>query len=131
MTFDMYRELIIDHSRNPRNFGELRGADGMAERNNPLCGDQIKITYRLGKGQRITDIKFSGAGCSIARAAASILTEKVRGKSLQQLRRYDEKHFLKDIAAPISSARRRCALLSLDTLHDAVRSKKKTGIRRH
>ncbi len=120
MTFDMYREIIIDHNKNPRNFGVIKSADGQATKNNPLCGDRIMISFKLDKRKRIKDIKFSGAGCSISRAAASILTESVRGKSIRQLNKYSDQAFMKDLIVPITPARRKCALLALETLRQAL-----------
>jgi nitrogen fixation NifU-like protein len=120
MTFDMYREIIIDHNKNPRNFGVIESPDGQAQRNNPLCGDQIGITFKLDKKKTVKDVKFSGAGCSISRAAASILTEKVRGKTIEELKKYSDNDFMKDLVAPIAPARRKCALLALETLRQAL-----------
>lgn len=120
MSFDMYREIILDHYKNPRNFGVIKNPDGSAEKNNPLCGDQVKITYKLDNQKKIKEIKFSGTGCSIARAGASILTESVRGKTINELNKYSDQDFMKDMVAPIAPARRKCALLALETLRQAA-----------
>jgi len=120
MTFDMYREIIIDHNKNPRNFGVIKSPDGQAQKNNPLCGDRIGITFKLDKRRAIKEVKFSGAGCSISRAAASILTEKARGKTIKELSNYSDGDFMKDMVAPIAPARRKCALLALETLRQAL-----------
>lgn len=121
MTFDMYREIIMDHFKNPRNFGELAKPDGTAQRDNPLCGDQVKITYTFDTGKkRLADIKFSGTGCSLTRAGASMLTEFVKGKTIKELQQYSEKDFLKDLTVPVMPARRKCVLLGWNTLHKAL-----------
>jgi nitrogen fixation NifU-like protein len=77
---DLYQEVIIDHSRRPRNFKELEGATGDAEGYNPLCGDRVRIYVKL-ENDRVRDISFEGSGCAISTASASILTESLKGKS--------------------------------------------------
>ena len=77
---DLYQEVIIDHGRQPRNFGELEGATGRSEGFNPLCGDQLTLYVKLADG-RIADIAFQGAGCAISQASASLMTTALKGKS--------------------------------------------------
>lgn len=121
MSLDMYRQIIIDHAKNPKNFGPMDHPDGHAERNNPLCGDRIIIRYRTEKtGKKLQEVKFEGSGCSVAMAAASILTEKAAGMSLGTLKAYSDDDFIKDMGVPITPARRKCALLALETLRKAV-----------
>ena len=125
MTFDMYRQIIIDHAKKPKNVGTVRQADGQAERNNPLCGDRIMISYRTDKSKKkLQEVKFDGAGCSIAKAAASILTERVTGKSMAEFKKYTDDDFIKDMGVPITPARRKCALLALETLRQAAHVEK-------
>ena len=76
---DLYRDVILDHNRHPRNFGRLEPADRHAEGANPLCGDQLTLSLRL-EGERIADIRFEGHGCAISTASASLMTEAVKGK---------------------------------------------------
>jgi nitrogen fixation NifU-like protein len=76
----LYQEVILDHSKRPRNFGAIEGASGHAEGYNPLCGDKVKIDLKM-EGDRISDIKFRGSGCAISTASASILTETLKGKT--------------------------------------------------
>ena len=76
----LYQEVILDHSKRPRNFGVIEGASGHAEGYNPLCGDKVKIDLKM-EGDRISDIKFRGSGCAISTASASILTETLKGKT--------------------------------------------------
>ena len=82
---DLYRDVILDHNRRPRNVGRIEGADGCAEGENPLCGDRLSLTVRL-NGERIEDIRFEGKGCAISTAAASLMTEAVKGKDRAAVR---------------------------------------------
>jgi nitrogen fixation protein NifU and related proteins len=82
---DLYRDVILDHHRSPRNFGRLDSADGRAEGHNPLCGDRLSLTVRL-NGDRIDDIRFEGTGCAISTASASLMTEAVKGKDRAAVR---------------------------------------------
>jgi nitrogen fixation NifU-like protein len=77
---DLYRDVILDHNRKPRNFGRLDPSDAQAEGHNPLCGDRLSIFVRL-NGDRIEDLRFEGKGCAISTASASLMTEAVKGKS--------------------------------------------------
>jgi len=77
---ELYRDVILDHNRQPRNFGTLSPADAHAEGHNPLCGDQLSISLRM-RGDQLLDIRFEGKGCAISTASASLMTEAVKGKS--------------------------------------------------
>ena len=77
---ELYRDVILDHNRNPRNFGRLDPADAHADGHNPLCGDRLTVSLRL-NGDRIEDVRFDGKGCAISTASASMMTEAVKGKS--------------------------------------------------
>jgi nitrogen fixation NifU-like protein len=79
----LYQEVILDHYKRPRNFGPLLGADHTAEGYNPLCGDQVKVSVRLDDG-RVADAHFEGAGCAISTASASLMTEAVKGKTVEE-----------------------------------------------
>lgn len=80
---DLYQEVILDHNRRPRNFGQLIDPDGQAHGHNPLCGDRLTVYLRLADG-RIADIRFEGSGCAISKASASLMTEAVMGRSVDQ-----------------------------------------------
>ena len=82
---DLYREVILDHSRSPRNYGELPGADRRAQGRNPLCGDQVTVYVKM-DGDRIDDIRFQGTGCAIAKASASVMTSALKGKTRAEVR---------------------------------------------
>jgi nitrogen fixation NifU-like protein len=91
---DLYRDVIVDHNRHPRNFGKLDPADAHAEGNNPLCGDRLTVYVTL-EGDRIRETKFEGSGCAISVASASLLTEAVKGKSKAEVRAlFDDIHAL-------------------------------------
>ncbi|MEP6746012.1 MAG: Fe-S cluster assembly sulfur transfer protein SufU [Gemmatimonadota bacterium] len=81
---ELYQSLILDHNRSPRNFGTLEGADRRAEGYNPLCGDQVRVELKV-EDERITDIKFTGNGCAISKASASLMTTAVKGKTLAEV----------------------------------------------
>jgi nitrogen fixation NifU-like protein len=82
---ELYQEVILDHNKRPRNFGELPAADHRAEGNNPLCGDQLTVSLTLA-GERIEEIRFQGHGCAISTASASLMTEAVKGKTVTEAR---------------------------------------------
>ena len=84
---DLYAEVVMDHNRRPRNLKKIEGADRMAEGYNPLCGDQISLFIDLGEGGNIEDIGYTAAGCAISKAAASMMSEAVKGRSLHDARR--------------------------------------------
>ena len=117
---DFYKEYILDHYRNPRNFGHLERVDASAEDLNPLCGDTIKIELALDDQGRVEDVKFSGKGCAISQASASILTEEIKGKTLDEIKAIDRDHILENLGIPISPARIKCALLGLKALKGAA-----------
>jgi nitrogen fixation NifU-like protein len=81
---DLYRDVILDHNRRPRNFGRLEAPDGEAEGHNPLCGDRLTLAVRM-NGERLEDIRFEGRGCAISTASASLMTEAVKGKDRSEI----------------------------------------------
>lgn len=136
---ELYQSLILDHNRSPRNFGTLEGADRHAEGYNPLCGDQVALDLRL-EGDRIADIKFSGNGCAISKASASLMTTAVKGKTLAEAEALfagfhglvtgsavpeDPKKTLGKLAIFAGVAefpvRVKCATLAWHALHDAMK----------
>lgn len=116
----MYREIILDHYKNPRNFGKIKNAKVTAQKKNPLCGDEMVMDFKLSKTGKIEDVKFHGAGCSVSRAGGSILTEAIKGMTTAQFKKYKDEDFLKDMEAPITPARKKCALLALETARQAL-----------
>jgi nitrogen fixation NifU-like protein len=112
---DLYRQDILDHSQNPRNFGTLEHPEISAEDSNPLCGDKIRMDLRVKDGT-IEDVKFTGVGCSISRAAASMLTEEIKGKTLEEVKRIGRDDVLELLGIELGPVRLKCALLALKTL---------------
>ena len=91
---DLYRDVIVDHNRNPRNFGRLQPADAHAEGVNPLCGDRLDLYINL-SGDRLADLRFEGKGCAISVASASLMTEALKGRTRAEAKRlFDEVHDL-------------------------------------
>ncbi len=110
-----YREYILDHYKNPRNYGRLENADISHEEDNPLCGDVVGMDFRIRDGM-IDDIKFHGRGCAISQASASLLTERIKGRSLDDAKKINKDDVLGELGISISPARIKCALLPLKVL---------------
>jgi len=110
-----YREFILDHYKNPRNFGRLEGANVSHEEYNPLCGDLVGMDLRIEDGV-IEDVRFHGRGCAISQASASLMTERLMGMSLEEARRISKDDVLEGLGIDISAARLKCALLTLKVL---------------
>ncbi|HYY67728.1 MAG TPA: SUF system NifU family Fe-S cluster assembly protein [Nitrososphaeraceae archaeon] len=116
MSDDIYREIILDHYRNPRNKGKLPEADISTHDSNPLCGDEIDIHMKI-QGDRIMDIKFEGRGCAISQASASMLTEMVINKPLTSVKDIAKTDILENIGLTnLGPARIKCALLALKVM---------------
>ena len=119
MSDDLYRDYILDHYKRPRNFGELQPHDLEAHEHNPLCGDELGVQIRVKDG-RIEDLRFSGQGCAISQAAASIASEELKGMELEQVGELDADWALDLLGIPVSATRRKCALLGLKAVRGAV-----------
>lgn len=121
MAFDMYQEVILQHYRSPRNFGPLPEADLSGEESNPLCGDRITMRLKLGPdGQTISDVRFEGDGCAISMASASMLTEKLKGKTLESAGAMRRDDVLALLGIPLSPVRVKCALTGFAALGRAL-----------
>jgi nitrogen fixation protein NifU and related proteins len=116
---DFYRDYILDHYRNPRNFGRLEDPDAQAEDLNPLCGDQVRMELKLDDGV-VSDLRFSGKGCAISQASASMLTELVRGMRLEDVAKLSKEAVLENVGIGISPTRMKCAMLGLRVLKSAA-----------
>jgi nitrogen fixation NifU-like protein len=119
MAENLYREIILDHYRNPRNKGTLDPADYSYEDTNPLCGDEVRIDLRVKDGL-VDEVRFSGRGCAISQASASMLTELVEGQPLDEVKALTKDDLLEELGVPISPARMKCALLPLKVLKAGI-----------
>jgi nitrogen fixation protein NifU and related proteins len=125
----LYREVILDHYKNPRGHGVIEDADATADGMNPLCGDEVSIYVAFGTdGETIDDVKFSGRGCAISQAATSMLVEMVHGKKASDVAQLDKDELLEEIGIPLTPIRLKCAMLGLTTLKVALHKAKGTAL---
>ena len=119
---DFYREHILDHYRNPRNFGHLETPTTTFEDRNPLCGDEIRVELLVDQDGCVEDVRFSGKGCAISQAATSMLTESLRGQKLTAVAHLQKEQVLDDlgVGSGITPARMKCALLGLKVVKSAA-----------
>jgi nitrogen fixation NifU-like protein len=115
----LYREVILDHYKNPRGHGVIEGADAEAEGQNPLCGDEVSIAVAF-EGDTIADVKFQGRGCAISQAATSMLMDMVRGRSAEEVASMSRDELLDEVGIPLTPVRLKCALLGLGVLKLAL-----------
>ena len=114
---DLYRDNLLDHYENPRHHGTLEHADISHEESNPLCGDKIRVDVKLSAdGTQIEEIAFSGDGCIISQASASMLMEDVAGKPIDAVQKMEREDMLAMVGAPLTAARVKCAMLGLKVL---------------
>jgi nitrogen fixation NifU-like protein len=116
MDDSIYREQIIDLYQNPMNYGSLDPADFDYEEDNPLCGDVIRITVQLDDDERVSDVRWEGQGCAISQASASLLTEEIKGLTIQEVKEFSKEQLLDLLGIQLSMTRVKCALLSLKVL---------------
>ena len=125
----LYREVILDHYKNPRGHGLLDDPDAQAEGQNPLCGDEVSIYVAFAEdGETIDDVKFSGRGCAISQAATSMLVDMAKGRKAQELATMPKDELLEEIGIPLTPIRLKCALLGLSTLKLALHKAKGTPL---
>jgi nitrogen fixation protein NifU and related proteins len=126
---DMYREVILDHYKNPRGYGAMDEPDAHAEGQNPLCGDEVSISVKFaGDGETIDDIRFEGRGCAISQAATSMLTGIVKGRTASQVAALPKEELLEEIGIPLTPIRLKCAILGLGVLKVALHRAKGTPL---
>jgi nitrogen fixation NifU-like protein len=125
----LYREVILDHYKNPRGHGALDHADAHAEGQNPLCGDEVSIFVRFADdGETIDEIGFEGRGCAISQAATSMLTEMVKGRKAADVAVLPKDELLDEIGIPLTPIRLKCAILGLGVLKVALHRAKGTPL---
>jgi nitrogen fixation NifU-like protein len=123
----LYREVILDHYKNPRSHGLLDAPDVQAEGQNPLCGDEVTVSLRF-EGDTISAVGFEGRGCAISQAATSMLTELVQGKTADEVARMPKEDLLDEIGIPLTPVRLKCAILGLGVLKVALHKGKGTPL---
>ena len=129
MVDDMYREVILDHYKNPRGHGVIEDADAQAEGLNPLCGDEVTIYVQFEEdGETIDEVKFSGRGCAISQASTSMLMEMVKGRKADDVAALPKEELLEEIGIPLTPIRLKCALLGLGVLKVALHRAKGTAL---
>jgi len=119
---DIYRQIILDHYKHPRNFGHLDKPDAKTEEGNVTCGDRIVIELKVEsrKSEVIDDIRFSGEGCAISIASASMLTEKVKGMKIDGVMKLSIHDIMHMLGSTLTPSRTKCAMLPLEVLHKAI-----------
>ena len=118
---NLYRDFILEHYRTPHNQGVLEPHDLHFADSNPTCGDEMSMTLRLdGAKERVADVAFTGRGCAISQASGSIMTDELRGLTIDELRAIDPRQVVEDLGVPIGPARLKCALLPYKVLQGAV-----------
>jgi nitrogen fixation NifU-like protein len=116
---DLYAEDILDHYKHPRHYGHLEHPSLTYHDSNPFCGDEITLELKIEDG-RVADVAFSGQGCAISQASASMMTEEILGKSLDELKGWNKDNILELVGIPLGPVRLKCALLPLKALKAAV-----------
>ena len=118
---DIYKEIILDYYRRPRNYGKMEDYDIEAHDTNPLCGDEITMQIKVGEGNKIEQIRYSGRGCAISQASSSMLTELAKGKPLEWVKQLSKEDILNMLGNPeLGPSRIKCALLGMKVLKSGV-----------
>ncbi len=126
---DLYREVILDHYKNPHNYGLLEPNDAYAEGQNPLCGDEVSVSIRFAAdGETIEAIGFEGRGCAISQAATSMLTDLVKGKKASEAAALPKEEILDEVGIPLTPVRMKCAILGLGVVKVALNRSKGTPL---
>ena len=115
----MYRENILDHYKNPHNHGEIGNADIKFTENNPLCGDVITVNLKL-NGHKVADVKFRGNGCAISQSAMSMLSDEIKGKSLEEVKNIKREDIVNLLGIDVGPVRTKCAVLGLVAIKNGI-----------
>ena len=116
---DINTEILLDHYRNPHNYGQIEGATEKLIEFNPFCGDTVQITVKI-QGGIVSDIKFIGRGCSVSQGSASMLTDRVKGMAVEEIKKINGQDILNMLGLKLGPSREKCALLSLNALHKCI-----------
>ncbi|MHB1434600.1 MAG: iron-sulfur cluster assembly scaffold protein [Thermoplasmata archaeon] len=128
MAYDMYQERILQHYRSPRNFGPLESPTASGEESNPLCGDHITVQFKLGaSGETVDEVRFTGDGCAISMASASMLTERIRGRPLSEVQHLTQDEVVALLGISLSPVRIKCALTGFSALGKALAQTRSTA----
>jgi nitrogen fixation NifU-like protein len=126
---DLYREVILDHYKNPRNYGVIEEPSAQAKGTNPLCGDEVSIQVKFAEdGETIEDVRFEGRGCAISQAATSMLTGIVKGRTAEQVAALPKEELLEEIGIQLTPIRLKCAILGLGVLKVALHESRGTPL---
>ena len=118
---DLYREVILDHYKNPHNYGLLEPSDAQAEGQNPLCGDEVSVSIKFAEdGETIEEIGFEGRGCAVSQAATSMLTDIVKGRTAAEVAGLPKEEILAEVGIPLTPVRMKCAILGLGVVKVAL-----------
>lgn len=120
MSLEMYQANILDHYKHPHNFGKIEGAKNHAHVANPLCGDELDFFVEFDDQNKIIDVKFSGQGCTISIASASMLTDKLKAMNRADVAELTNDQIIAMLGVPINPARLKCATLSLEAAQQAI-----------
>lgn len=121
MTSELYRDLILDHYKNPRNVGKIDAADRHGRLENVLCGDVVEVFVKYGSDGKVKEVKWTGEGCALSQASASLLSEMLVGKTEAQLKALTEQDVLSVVGQDINPSRKKCATLGLDALKEGLK----------
>ena len=125
----MYREVILDHYKNPRGHGALEDPDAQAEGQNPLCGDEVTVSIKFAEdGETIQEIGFEGRGCAVSQAATSMLTDIVKGRKAADVAALPKEEILDEVGIPLTPVRMKCAILGLGVVKVALNRSKGTPL---
>ncbi|RJO59818.1 iron-sulfur cluster assembly scaffold protein [Candidatus Parcubacteria bacterium] len=120
---ELYREIIIDHYKNPRNFGKLKDPDINGAEDNIVCGDRVEWFLKLDSAGRVKEVKWQGEGCALSQASASLLSEMLIGKKLTEINKLGVKDIYRIVGEKLNPSRQKCATLSVEALKQALTKK--------